>query len=214
MAKSHCERVRGVQMVRDFIETKYSLQHIRHLFLRGCTVARYGLLDFTWRILDERNVTGKCRRNAQSLSPAEFQHRLHVLAEERSLDGKHIRLIDLDNRRNLIKQYFHLRTHFHLRSQNYTTHSQEFCLFSPLFDYRITSYVRSRVYSEYPFLFCKLHDEILLLSFVPKNACKGRNFIRRCDFSIIKSWNNKTASLNLKTKPDNGNGNKPNRYRK
>ena len=57
----------------------------------------YGHLDFQWCIFVYRHSVVYGGSNGSSLSPSEFQHRLYVFSEERSLNGHFIGKIGVDD---------------------------------------------------------------------------------------------------------------------
>lgn len=67
-----------------------TLEHGGHLFFGGVAVAGDGHFYFLGAVFKNGHVAAECGGNGHALCPAEFEHRLHVFAEERGFDGKFI----------------------------------------------------------------------------------------------------------------------------
>ena len=95
MAVSRTKSVSGIHKLRHilFLYLQYALKHTSHLFLRGATSARYRHLYLRRQILVYRHrmLYGSSYRH--TLCPAQFQHRLHILAKERSLNSYLVRQV-------------------------------------------------------------------------------------------------------------------------
>lgn len=64
-----------------------ALQHGGNLFFRSTAVAGNGHFYFERGIFGNGNVVRQSRRHSHTLCPAEFEHRLNIFPEERSLDS-------------------------------------------------------------------------------------------------------------------------------
>ena len=72
------------------VEMQHLAEHSCHLLHRGRAVARDGLLDLERRVFVDGHVAADGGGNGNALRTPQFEHALHVLAEEGSLDGQFV----------------------------------------------------------------------------------------------------------------------------
>ena len=82
------------------VQLQYALQHARHLFLRRTSVARQSHLYLHGGIFVDGHIVLYGSRNGHALCTSQLQHRLHVFAEERRLDGQFVGQVLADDARD------------------------------------------------------------------------------------------------------------------
>ena len=91
------EGVGGVEVLGCVVEAEDGAEDGCDLFFGGVAVAGDYLLDDGRFVLGVAEVATHGGGNGHSLGAAELEHRLHVLAEEGSLDGEVVRMEGVDD---------------------------------------------------------------------------------------------------------------------
>ena len=86
-------------------DVKILLQDACYLLLRRIAVSRDGHFDFQRRILKNRDITFQRSSHCYALCPSQLQHTLHVLSVERSLDGKLVGMIRIDQPQDTLEDF-------------------------------------------------------------------------------------------------------------
>lgn len=81
------QSVGGIQNLVLQIDAQSSGKHSRYLLFGGIAVAGYDLFYFLGRVLSDGHSLGDGRRHSHALRTAQLEHRLHILAEKRRLNG-------------------------------------------------------------------------------------------------------------------------------
>ena len=99
VAQGSGQCVGGIEQGGHFllVYTQRALQHHRHLLLAGGTVAGNGHFDLAGLIFGNGYLAVQGGNHRHTLGAAQLEHRLHVLAVERCLDGHLVGQVLLDD---------------------------------------------------------------------------------------------------------------------
>ena len=104
------------------------LQHTGNLILGSRPVSGDCHLDFQRSIFTDGDIMMDGCSNGNALRTSELQHWLHVLAEERSLDGKLVGQILVNDTRDTVKNLSQPQIYILLLAHINDTHDYQFCL--------------------------------------------------------------------------------------
>ena len=83
-------------------EVEHGFDHILDLFLGCGTVSHHRLFDLAWGVFRCGNLIHHGRKDCDAPGMAKLQRRLGVLSVESRLDRKLVRMVDLDDRTELL----------------------------------------------------------------------------------------------------------------
>jgi len=122
-----------------------ALQHTGHLLLRCAAVASQSHFDFHGSIFVDGYAALDGCGDGHPLGTSQFQHRLHILAEERSLDGQFVGQVGVDDAGHALKDVPQLQVGISELPQVDDSHRHHVCLSVSHFQHAIAHDVRSRV---------------------------------------------------------------------
>ena len=145
------QRIRGIEerSRHVIVQLQHALQHVRHLLLACLSVARYRHLDFQRGIFRYRYVSLQGSCHSHPLRTPQLEHRLHVLPEERRLDGQLVRQVRLDDSAHPLTDVCQLQVVVGILAEVYHPQREHLRLRVHNVQHPISHQVRTRVNAQY-----------------------------------------------------------------
>ena len=108
MANGDSQCIGSIKKLRVEVFLKQLTHHLRHLVFGGITIARNGLLDTAGSVLNDGDISRQGSGHHNALRPAQFKHRLHVLAEKWVFNGHLVRVVFVNQPQNGFVEFLKL----------------------------------------------------------------------------------------------------------